>query len=51
MEDATMNGEVLRTKESKKRVMSNDSRNYVHTFILDNAACLEEWRHWVFILS
>lgn len=43
-EDATMNDEVLRSHEPRKRNLSNEIYNYAYAFVLDNVACLETWR-------
>jgi len=43
-EDVTMNDEVLRSNEQRKRKLSDDVRNYAHAFVLDNAESLQPWR-------
>ena len=43
-EDATMNDEVLRPNEHRRRRMSDEVCGYAHAFVTDNAPCLEPWR-------
>ncbi len=43
-EEPIMNDEILRSNSKRTRKMSNEFRSYAHAFVLDNAACLEEWR-------
>ena len=43
-EEPIMNDEILRRNCQQRRKMSDEFRNYAHTFVLDNAACLDEWR-------
>lgn len=43
-EEATMNDEILRVNEHRKRRMSDEVRGYAHAFVIDNAPCLEPLR-------
>jgi len=44
-EEATMTNEILQSNSQRKRKMSDEFRHLAHAFVLDNAACLEQWRH------
>ena len=44
MEEPTMNDEVLRQNVRTKRKMTNDFRNDIHAFVLDNAPSVEPLR-------
>lgn len=43
-EEPIMNDEILRSNSRRRRKMSTEFRSYAHAFVLDNAACLEQWR-------
>lgn len=44
MEEAIMNDEVLPANEPRKRKLSQEVRAHAHSFVLENAACVEPWR-------
>ena len=43
-EDATINNEVLRQNEHRRRRMSDKVRGHAHAFVINNAPCLEPWQ-------
>ena len=43
-EEAIIADEILCSNSQRKRKMSNQFREYAHAFVLDNVACLDEWR-------